>query len=137
MLTCMQKTNFMTHFFFKILQRNSKIVILGNLGMPDHTYLKWQYQFEETFDVYLLAKNQLHPSHFPWDIAKILQTCYFWYFGHACLHILKVTLSPCRKLSCYLQAENQLHSSRFSEDIDCKGMQTYFGYFEHAWLHTP
>ena len=36
MLVGMQKINFMTHFFPKILQRNSKLVILGNLGMPDH-----------------------------------------------------------------------------------------------------
>ena len=27
-------------YFLKILQRNSKLVILGNLGMPDHTHLK-------------------------------------------------------------------------------------------------
>ena len=33
----MQKINFITHFFLKILQRNSKLIILGNLGMADHT----------------------------------------------------------------------------------------------------
>ena len=37
MLVIMQKINFITHFFLKILQRNSKLVILGNLGMPGHT----------------------------------------------------------------------------------------------------
>ena len=41
MFICMQKINFITQFFFNILQRNSKLVILGNLGMPDHTHLKW------------------------------------------------------------------------------------------------
>ena len=35
-LICMQKINFITHFSFKILQRNSKQVILGNLGMPGY-----------------------------------------------------------------------------------------------------
>ena len=34
------------------------------------------YRFEETFDIYLQAKNQLHPSRFPSDIANILQTSY-------------------------------------------------------------
>ena len=49
----MQKTSFITDFFLTILQRHSKLVILDNLGMPGHTHLKWQYQFEEAFDVYL------------------------------------------------------------------------------------
>ena len=34
MLLCMQKINFIIHFFRKILQRDSKLVILGNFGMP-------------------------------------------------------------------------------------------------------
>ena len=45
--------------------------------MVSHTHLKRWYQSEKTFDVYLLAQNQLHPSHFPWVtffIAKILGT---------------------------------------------------------------
>ena len=29
------------------------------------------------------AKNLLHTYAIPRDIAKILKTCYFWYFGHA------------------------------------------------------
>ena len=72
MLICMQKINFITDFFFKMLQINSKLVILGNLDMSGHTHLKWQYQFEEIFDVYLEVKNQLHSSCFHWDIAEIL-----------------------------------------------------------------
>ena len=35
-----EKINFITHFFLKILQRNSKLVVLGNLGMPGHAHLK-------------------------------------------------------------------------------------------------
>ena len=35
--------------------------------MPGHT------QFQETFDVHLQAKNQLHLSCSPWDVARILQ----------------------------------------------------------------
>ena len=37
MLVCMQKINFITHFFIKTLQRNSRLVILGNFGMPAYT----------------------------------------------------------------------------------------------------
>ena len=37
---CMQKINFITHFLLKILQRNSKLVALGNLGIPGHIHLK-------------------------------------------------------------------------------------------------
>ena len=51
-LTACKKINFITHFFLKILQRNNKLVILGNLGMPGHKHIKW-YQFEEIFNVYL------------------------------------------------------------------------------------
>ena len=40
MFICMQKINFITHFFLKILQRNSKLVISDNLDMPGHTHLK-------------------------------------------------------------------------------------------------
>ena len=67
MLICIQRIIFITHFFFNILQRNTKLVILGNLGMPGHM------QFQETFDVHLQAKNQLHLSCSPWDVAKTLQ----------------------------------------------------------------
>ena len=90
MLVCMQRINFITHFFLKTLQRNTKFVILGNLRISGHTHLKWKYQFQETFDVHLQAKNELHPSRFPWDIVKILQTYYFGYFEHAWLHTPKV-----------------------------------------------
>ena len=36
----MQKIHFITHFFCKILKRNSKLVNLGNLEMPGYTRLK-------------------------------------------------------------------------------------------------
>ena len=32
-----KKNNFITHFFLKMLKRNSKLFILGNLGMSGHT----------------------------------------------------------------------------------------------------
>ena len=61
---CMQKTNFFVHFFLKILQRNWKLIIVCILGMPGHRHLKWQYQFEETFDIYLqvFIPGNAHPK---------------------------------------------------------------------------
>ena len=46
----------------------AKFVILGNVDKPDHIYLEWHYQFEETFEVYLQLKNQFHP----WNFFAIL-----------------------------------------------------------------
>ena len=43
-------------------------------------------------------KDQFHLSHFLWDVARILQRCYFGYFGHAWLRTPKITISTCRKL---------------------------------------
>ena len=61
MLVCTQKINFITHFLLKILQKNSKLVVLGNLGMSGDVC------------VYLKAKIQLHPPCFSGDIAKIFK----------------------------------------------------------------
>ena len=74
-LSAYKKSNLITHFFLKIFQRNSKqLDNLGTLKMPCHTNLRW---YCENFDVYMQAKSQLHLLCFPWDIAKLLQTCYF------------------------------------------------------------
>ena len=92
------KINFITHFFLKILQRNSKLVLLGNLGMPGHTHLKLYNPFEET-SVYLQAKTQFHPSHFPWDIGKNYNLVISGTFDMPGYTHSKVILSTCRKLS--------------------------------------
>ena len=101
MLIYMRKTNFITHFFFKILQRNSNLVILGKYGHVWPQSPKMIASISRNLWCLTAGKNQLHPSHFPWDIGKILQNCYFRYFGHTCLPCLctiKMTLSTCRKL---------------------------------------
>ena len=77
-LSTYKKSNLITHFCLKIFQRNNKqLHILGTLRMSCHTNLRWYCQNQENFDVYMQAKSQLHPLYFPWDIVKILQTCYF------------------------------------------------------------
>ena len=127
-LSACKKINCITHFFLNMLYRNSKLVILGNLGMPGHTHLKWQYQFEKSFNIYQQAENQLHPSCFPWDIAKIFKLVVFATFGLSGYGQPKWYYHLVEKLCVYLQAITV---------FICKGMQTYFGYFAYAWLNSP
>ena len=129
MFICMQNINFITHFFLQILQKNNKLLILDNLGIPGHTHLKWEYEFEEAFDSYL---QKLHPLGFTWDIVKILQTCYFGYFGYAWLRTPKKIKSTWKKRLC-LSAGKKSTSSLMFRWRYYKDMQTsYFGYFGHA-----
>ena len=72
MFICMQKTKIIRGFFLGILQRYWKLVILDTLGMGTHRH-----------PIYIHVKDQLYHSPFPWDIAKILQTCCFGYLGYA------------------------------------------------------
>ena len=81
--------------------------------MPGHTNLKWQYQSEGTFDVYLQAKNQLHPSRFSWDIAKICKLVALGTLGMSCYTHPKGYY----QFGVYLQAKNQLHLPSFFWDI--------------------
>ena len=59
MFICMHKIKFNPPFFFEILQRYCKLVILGTLGMPGHGQQKQWYHLVEKFDVYLHARNQI------------------------------------------------------------------------------
>ena len=103
-LSCLSpcKINMIMHFFLKILQRNSKLVILGNLDVPGHTPESINLNCQ--FVIYFQAKNQPHPSSFPWNIAKILYTC-IGYFGHTWQRTTKRILSTCRKGSCLSAAK--------------------------------
>ena len=69
----------------------------------------------------VICKWKLYLSGFPWDvanyIAKILQTYYFGYSGHACLHTPKMIVSNCRNLNVYLHVKNKLHHSFLPWDI--------------------
>ena len=118
-----------------IAHRFTWLVKIGKTSNSLKTLWKWLrkhiYQFEKSFDVYRLEKNQLHLLRFAWDVAKILQTCCFGYFGHVWIHTLKVILSSCRNFRVYLQAKNQLHLPCFFWRY-CKDMWTFFGYFGHA-----
>ena len=78
------KTNYITHFFLNILQRNIKLVILGNLGMSDHKQLRYYYEFEETFDVYLQDKKSTLSFRFSLRYCKDIGNLIFW-VPRACL----------------------------------------------------
>ena len=60
-----------------------------------------------------LWKNQLHPSRFPWDIAKVLQSCCFGYFWQSLLHTSKLILSICWKLSSLFVGKVSASSTTF------------------------
>ena len=79
MFICIQKINFIPSFFFEILQRYYKLVFLGTVGWPVKTILP------ACRKLWCLSscKNHIYPSPLSWNITKILQTCYFEYFGHA------------------------------------------------------
>ena len=82
MLICTQQINVITHFFIKILQRNSKLVILGNLGTP-RPPKKLASTWRNLWCLSARKKNQLHSFFFPWHIAKILQICCSGNFGQS------------------------------------------------------
>ena len=65
------KTNFILHVFLEMLQRYSKLVVFGFLGLSGSAQPKLYYHFIENFCVYLQAKNLLDPSCLCGDIAKI------------------------------------------------------------------
>ena len=67
---------------FTFSLRYCKLVILGTSGMPGYAHPNWYWHLVENFRVYLQPKNQLHPPHFPWDIAMI--NLLFWVI-RACL----------------------------------------------------
>ena len=117
MLVCMQKIDFITHFFLKILQRNSNIVILGNLGMPSNTP-KMIVSIWGNIWRLSAGKKSTSSSYFPLVIFLLQRYFKFvlgtlempnyahpkWYYqfiGNFCV---------------YLQAKNQLHPPCFSED---------------------
>ena len=64
-LFAVKNIKFILQIFLELLQRYCKLVILDTLGMPGYAHLV------ENLCVYLYTKNQLHPSCFSGDIAKI------------------------------------------------------------------
>ena len=102
MLVCMQKINFIILLFLKILQRNSKLVISGNLGMPGHAPKMmvsiWGKIWRSSAGKKSISSSFTFSLSYIF-IAKILQNC-FEYFGHSWLCTPKVIPLIYRKLLC-------------------------------------
>ena len=116
MQICMQKINLITQLFPKILQRNSKIVILGNFYMPGHT-TKMLIAIQR--NLWCLSAGKRLSSSFRF---------FFWYYKNNINIVLGTLGMPgyanptwyyqlVENFRVYLQAKNQLYSPCFSTDI--------------------
>ena len=83
---CKKSTS--AYFFLEMFQRNSKLVFWAIWACLAKHKMLLKIQKH-----YLLAKNLFHPYRFPWDNAKISQTCYLGYFENGRSRIPKVMLS--------------------------------------------
>ena len=117
MLICMQKISFITHLFLKILQRNSKLVILVNLGMPGHIHLKWWYQFEEIFDAYLQVKKSASFFLFSLRYFKNIANLLFLVLCESLItHTQNDSITLQKHFRICLQTKEQLHPPCFPGD---------------------
>ena len=119
MLICVQKVNFITQFFLNILQRNSKLVILGNLGMSGHTPKMIKAIWR---NLWPLSVGKSSSSSFTFSLRYYKDIVNFFlgggegYFGHAWLLKPKEILSTCRKLLCSFAGKKSNSPPCFSGD---------------------
>ena len=71
-----------------------------------------------------------------WDIAKILETCYFRYFGNDWPCPPELTVSTCTKAWCLYACKTSALSIHpfFLEILQRYCKLIYFGWFGYAWL---
>ena len=123
MLICMQKINFITHFFLKISQRYSKCVILGNLGMSDLTHLKMISLLGSR-----LSTGKKSTLFFTFSLIYCKDIVNLFWILWSCLsNTAKVVLSNCIKCLCLVASKKY-----YLFWGCCKDMKSYFGYFGHA-----
>ena len=111
MLVCMQQIKFIIHFFLKILQRNIKLVILGNWGIPRHSE-------NDSINLKKSAFCKQKTNFILSIFLEILQRyCKFVILGTLGkpAYKPKMILAPCRKLS-YLSVGKHFHPPCFSRD---------------------
>ena len=110
----MQKINFITHF---LLKRNSKLVILGNLGMPGHTpkiiVSIWGNIWRSS-----AGKKSTSSSYFSLVIFLLQRSCklVLGTLGMPSYAHPKWYYQFIENVCVYLQVKNQLHPPCFSED---------------------
>ena len=96
MLIYMQKINFITHFFFKILQRNNLLFWVIWRGLVTHTQ---NDSINLKKPLMLICRQKVHfiLHNFLEILQKYCKLVYFGYFG---LHTHKVRLPTCREHLC-------------------------------------
>ena len=115
MLTCMLKTNFITDSLLRYCKEIANLlfwVIWACLATP----LKWQYQFEGTFDIYQQTKKSF--SSFMFFLEILQQYCKFVILGTLGIpgHVPpKWYYQLVEKLCAYLEVKSQLHPPLFLE----------------------
>ena len=119
------------------MQRKSRLVILGNLGMPGHTHLNDSINLKKSLMFICKQKINFILPVFLDILQRYYKLVILGTFGEAWLHKPKMIVSSCRKLSC-LSAGRRTTSSPMFFGGYCKDMQSsYFAYFRHVWIHTP
>ena len=117
MFICMKQINFIPPFFFEILQRYHKLVILGTLGILGYGHQKQWYKVVENFNVYFHAKFKFIPHLF---LGMLLRYCTPFMLGTLDMpdhsHKTKI-VSTSKKLWCLSTYKNQLDPSVLCWDI--------------------
>ena len=113
MFLCMQKINFISNFFFEILQTHCKLTILGTLRMLDHPHQKSYYKFVGNFHAYLYPKIKFINRFFP---KKLQRTSKLVILGNLGIpsHTPKMIASIWRNLWCLSAGKNSTSSFPFS-----------------------
>ena len=91
MFICMQKINFICHIFFEILERYSKLVILGTLGIP--RLCKMILSTCRKLLRLSEGKKATSSPMFFLRFCKVMQILHIGYFGQAWLQIPKIIVS--------------------------------------------
>ena len=119
MLICVQKINCITQFFLKILQRNSKLVILGNLGMLGHTPKMIKAIWR---NLWPLSVGKSSSSSFTISLRYYKDIVnFFFFFGGGGTLGMPGYSNPKRyyqlveNFRVHLQAKNQIHHHAFLE----------------------
>ena len=122
-----RKKSTLLYFFLKIFQRNSKPVILGNLGKPAHKMMFFYLRCLST------GKKSISSFTFSLRYCKlaILGTLGIANYAHPNWYyqFVEILVFICRQKINFIP-----HIFwGYYKDLGT----SYFGYFEHAWLRTP
>ena len=118
MLICMQNINFITRILLKYGKKIATM-LFSLIRAWLSTHLKWYYQFEETFDIYLRAKKI---KFILYIFLEILQRyCELVILGSLGMpgytHSITLYTTNLWRTAVHLQARNQLYPPRFSGDL--------------------